>query len=130
MDFTPIACPAANSTFVVDKNLIKNMEECVSPEMFSPDSAKESNANKTYDMPQKLSKIKKLVKPIDSIPEEAAENNKFKQPQPLTICNSKKKRYFFLCSIHYISNYYFLNLICVLYFVVWKIKSPINSMKS
>jgi len=102
MDIAPIACPTANSTFVVDKKFMRNLEECVSPEMFSPDKGahmKETNANTTYDMPKKsltINQTKKLGKVIDLIPEESpisAENSNSTQPQTLSKLNSKKKRY-------------------------------------
>lgn len=101
MDIAPIACPTANSTFVVDKKVMRNVEEPVSPGMFSPDIGthiKETNANKTYDLTKKLSaknQTKKLGIIID-LPEETpirSENTNSTRSETLTKLNSKKKRY-------------------------------------
>jgi len=108
MDIASIACPTANSTFVVDKKIMKNVEEPVSPGMFSPDIGthiKETNANKTYDLTKRLSarnQIKKLGIIVD-LPEESpisTENSNSKQPETLVKLNSKKKRciFFFIYS--------------------------------
>ncbi|CAH1709420.1 unnamed protein product [Aphis gossypii] len=100
MDIAPIACPTANSTFVVDKKCMQNVEECISPGMFSPDNGthtKKANANTTYDMPKKslaINQTKKLGKIIDLIPEESpinVENSNSTQNKTLNKCNSKKK---------------------------------------
>ncbi|XP_025207670.1 inner centromere protein-like [Melanaphis sacchari] len=100
MDIAPIACPTANSTFVVDKKCMKNVEECVSPGMFSPDNRahiKETNVNTTYDMPKKslaANRTKKLGKIIDLIPEESpisVENSNSTQSQTLNKLKLKKK---------------------------------------
>lgn len=56
VNITPIDCPKANSTFVVDKRLMDNIAECLSPEMFSSDNGagiKSDNLNVTYNMPIK-----------------------------------------------------------------------------
>jgi len=115
MDIAPIACPTANSTFVVDKKVMRNVEEPVSPGMFSPDIGthiKETNANKTYDLTKglpaktqtnKLGIISDLVEetPIRS------ENTNSTQPETLTKLNSKKKRYTIILIskiVYYVSN--------------------------
>ncbi|XP_029343527.1 inner centromere protein isoform X1 [Acyrthosiphon pisum] len=99
MDIAPIACPTANSTFVVDKKNMRNVEEPVSPGMFSPDIGthiKETNANKTYDLTKRLSarnQTKKLGIIID-LPEESpisAENTNSTQPETLIKLTSKNK---------------------------------------
>jgi len=101
MDIAPIACPTANSTFVVDKKIMKNVEEPISPGMFSPDigtHVKETNANKTYDLTKRLStrnQTKKMGIIID-LPEESpisAENANSIQPETLIKLPSKNKRY-------------------------------------
>jgi len=54
MDITSIDCPKANSTFVVDKKVLENMEKCLSPEIFPRENEtyiKSINPNKTYNMP-------------------------------------------------------------------------------
>ncbi|KAL5234941.1 hypothetical protein ACI65C_002351 [Semiaphis heraclei] len=99
MDIASIPCPTANSTFVVDKKVMRNVEEPVSPGMFSPDIGthiKETNANKTYDVTKRLSAknpTKKLGIIVD-LPEESpinTENSNSKQPETLVKINSKKK---------------------------------------
>lgn len=88
MDIAPID-PKANSTFVVDKKCLENLEECLSPQMFSPEiktSKKPTNPNETYNMP-----IKSLEK-IESV----------KNFNPVLIkVDSKEKRYLlFYCGIY------------------------------
>lgn len=103
MDIAPIACPTANSTFVVDKKIMRNVEDSVSPGMFSPDMGTHmnvTNANKTYDLAKRLSAknpTKKLGIIID-LPEESpinAENTNSTQPETLIKLTSKNKRYTF-----------------------------------
>lgn len=81
---------------------MQNVEECISPGMFSPDNGthmKKTNANTTYDMPKKslaINQTKKLGKIIDLIPEESpinVENSNSTQNKTLSKLNSKKKRY-------------------------------------
>lgn len=101
MDLAPIACPTANSTFVVDKKIIRNIEKSVSPGMFSPEigtRTKETNANKTYDMMKGFSaknSTKKLEKIIDLSEESPikVKNSNSTQPQALIKFNSKKKSF-------------------------------------
>jgi len=111
MDIAPIACPTANSTFVVDKKMMRNVEEPVSPGMFSPDIGthiKETNANKTYDLTKRLSarnQTKKMGIIVD-IPEESpisAENTNSIQSGTLIKLTSKNKRY----TIFKITNNYY-----------------------
>lgn len=99
MDIAPIACPTANSTFVVDKKMMRNVEEPVSPGMFSPDIGthiKETNANKTYDLTKRLSAknpTKKLGIIIDLPEESPISTENSTQPKTLIKSNPKKKRY-------------------------------------
>jgi len=87
MDIAPIDCPKANSTFVVDKKLMLNVDECLSPEMFSPVKAineKSTNPNTTYNKPtNSVNTAKNSSKKIDIIP---VQNNSAKK------IDSKKKR--------------------------------------
>ncbi|XP_022169640.1 inner centromere protein-like [Myzus persicae] len=97
MDIAPIACPTANSTFVVDKKMMRNVEEPVSPGMFSPDIGthiKETNANKTYDLTKRLSAknpTKKLGIIIDLPEESPISTENSTQPKTLIKSNPKKK---------------------------------------
>lgn len=67
--------PKGNSTFVVDNKLVKNIEECLSPQMFSPESVTyimPSNPNQTYNMPTKSTSVnvtKCMGKNLNIIPE-------------------------------------------------------------
>jgi len=115
MDIASIPCPTANSTFVVDKKVMRNVEEPVSPEMFSPDIGthiKETNANKTYDLTKRLSArnpTKKLGIIVD-LPEESpisTEHSNSKQPETLVKINLKNKKYKFFFLIFKITNNYF-----------------------
>ncbi|XP_015371274.1 PREDICTED: uncharacterized protein LOC107166938 [Diuraphis noxia] len=99
MDIASIACPTANSTFVIDKKVKRNFEEPVSPGMFSPDIGthiKETNANKTYDLTKRLSAknpTKKLEIIVD-LPEESSintEQSNSKQPETLIYRPEKSK---------------------------------------
>ena len=127
MDLAPIACPTANSTFVVDKKIIRNIEKSVSPGMFSPEigtRTKETNANKTYDMMKGFSaknSTKKLEKIIDLSEESPikVKNSNSTQPQALIKFNSKKKRYIFFIFLMLITIFLIL---CVHIFVVLNLK--------
>lgn len=70
MDISPIDCPKANSTFVVDKKCLEDLEECLSPQMFSPEiktSKKPANPNETYNMPMKSSDKNESVENSNSV---------------------------------------------------------------
>lgn len=77
MDVGPLDCPKANSTFVVDKKLMEGVEECLSPEMFSPikKSIEQQNPNTTYDVSNKSKRLKGKKdsgQNMNLIPEETA----------------------------------------------------------
>lgn len=79
MDISPIDCPTANSTFVVNKKCLEDLEECLSPEIKT--TKKPANPNETYNMPIK-----------------SPEKNGFvENSNPVSIkVNSKEKRYLLL----------------------------------
>lgn len=94
MDIDPIDCPKANSTFVVDKKCLKDLEECLSPQMFSPEikpGKKPPNPNETYNMPIKSSTKKASV-----------ENS---NPTSIKV-DSKKKRYLLFSYIIFLDTTY------------------------
>lgn len=69
--------PKGNSTFVVDNKSVKNIDECLSPQMFSPENMTyimPSNPNQTYDMPTKSTTVnvtKCMGKNLNIIPEDS-----------------------------------------------------------
>lgn len=91
--------PKVNSTFVVDKKLKENIEECLSPEMFSPENGISTNQNKTYNLSDKcVSKkvSKKLVKNMNIMPEDStnsAKINSVTNEFSTLNCCSNNKRY-------------------------------------
>lgn len=98
MDIAPLNCPKANSTFVVDKKFMDDIDECLSPEMFSPvtDSKTKLNPNATYNKPIKSTAINETVslgkktRSSGKLPENASPEN-IKNNQSKKI-GSKKKR--------------------------------------
>lgn len=92
LDIPPIECPKANSTFVVDKKFMENIEECLSPQMFSPEietGKKQANPNETYNMPIKTSAINGCAENSNSVSS--------------TKISSKKIRYLFFIYVIFIS---------------------------
>lgn len=93
-DIVPIDNPKANSTFVVNKKLIENIEECLSPDIFplgNETYIKPKNPNKTYDMPLTRAS-KKLDKNVNLIPEESPVNVKASSVSSAKV-STKKNRY-------------------------------------
>jgi len=91
VDITSIDGPKANSTFVVDKKLIKNNEDCSSPDILAIHSetyVKPNNANETYLLSKNASKM--LDGNINLIPVESpnVKNNSVASAEKATI---KKK---------------------------------------
>lgn len=96
VDIAPINFPKANSTFVVDKKFKGNIEDCLSPEMFSPNNdAKPNNLDATHNVPTKstlMNTTKVLGKHMNLISEESpisVKKSKTLAAQSLTKCSSK-----------------------------------------
>lgn len=106
MDVSSIDCPKANSTFVVKKNCLENVEECLSPQMFSPVKSNETyikpnNSDKTNSMAStsKTNVTKKLSKNINLLPEEPSpikSNSNITTNKSSTKATTKKKGYILL----------------------------------
>lgn len=100
VDIAPIYCPKANSTFVVDKRFTDNIEECLSPDIFSDNGVniKPNNLNATYNMPIKSTLINTTEaygKHINLISEESsisAKKSKTLARQSFIKCESKKNK--------------------------------------
>lgn len=98
MDITPIDFPKANSTFVVNKKTMNNIEECLSPQMFSIENGlniKPINPNETYNKPT-LSTTMNIPKKLDK--NDTPEKSPVLSKNNLSIekLSSKEKRYYSL----------------------------------
>lgn len=98
MDIAPLDLPKANSTFVVDKKFMDNIDKSLSPQMFPFEneiSKKPIKPNETYKMPT-TSKAVNTTKILGS--------NKTSEESPISVksnslvkkIGSKKNRYNFI----------------------------------
>lgn len=110
MDITHIDFPKANSTFVVNKKNMDNIDECLSPQMFSIENGlnvKPVNPNETYN--------KSTSSTTMNIPKKLDKNNIIPEKSPVLIKNnllitkssSKEKRYYSLINIKCLGHHYF-----------------------
>lgn len=119
MDITPIDFPKANSTFVVNKKIMDNIDECEkSPQMFSIENGlniKPVNPNETYNKPTSSTTM--------NVPKKFDRNNIIPETSPVlgknnlstTKLGSKNKRYYSFVYLKCLEhNYFNIGLIYVI----------------
>lgn len=110
MDITHIDFPKANSTFIVNKKNMDNIDECLSPQMLSIENGlniKPVNPNETYNK-STSSTTMNIQKKLDSnniIPKKSSVLTK--NNLSTTKLNSKKKRYYSFVYLKCLEHNYF-----------------------